>query len=157
MALAQATGPSPLFRKSTWQPPRGMTPAQAIDFQIEKRWRELKVKPSDVCDDRTFVRRVYLDVAGRIPTPEELNRFLLNKKRDKRSALINELLDSSDYAVRLREVFDVVFMDRSVQTPRERRNNPGKPELVDRWRAYLEWSFRENRPWNLIAKEILLA
>ena len=157
MATSQATGPSPLFRKPAWQPPRGMSPAQAIDFQIEKRWRELKVKPSEVCDDRTFVRRVYLDVAGRIPTPEELNRFLSDKHRDKRATLVNEVLESPDYAVRMREVFDVVFMDRSAQTPRERRNNPAKPELADRWRAYLEWSFRENRPWNLVAREILLA
>ena len=92
-----AAGPSSLFRKPAWQPPRGMSPVQAIDFLVEKRWRELKVKPSAVCDDRTFVRRVYLDVAGRIPTPEELNRFLADKRRDKRAALVNELLDGPDY------------------------------------------------------------
>jgi hypothetical protein len=150
--------PSPLFRKSTWQPPRGTSPPRAIDLLIEKHWRETKAKPSALCDDRTFVRRIYLDIAGRIPTPEELNRFLANKRRDKRALLIDALLESSDYATHMREVFDVVFMERSAaQTPRERRNNPAKPELAIRWQEYLEWSFRENRPWNVVAREILLA
>ena len=155
---ASTSRASSLFRKSTWQPPKGVAAPKAIDQLIERRWRELKVRPSDVCDDRAFCRRVYLDIAGRIPTPEELNRFLAEKRRDKRAALVNELLDTSDYAVRMREVFDVVFMDRTAaQTPRERRNNPAKPELANRWQNYLEWSFRENRPWNVVAREVLLA
>lgn len=148
---------SPLFRKATWQPPKGQTMPQSIDSLIEKRWRELKVKPSSGCDDRTFARRVYLDVAGRIPTPEELDRFLADKRRDKRVALVNQLLDSPDYAVRMREVFDVVFMERGAfQAPRERRRN-ARPDLSDRWRDYLEWSFRTNRAWNVMAREIILA
>lgn len=155
---SNATGPSPLFRKASWHPPKGMNTAQAIDFQIEKRWRELKVKPAERCDDRTFVRRVYLDIAGRIPTPDELNRFLSDKMKDKRSALVNSLLDSRDYAVRMREVFDVVFMERGAfETPRERRRRGGSVKTDERWRDYLEWSFRENRPWNLVAREIVLA
>ena len=149
---------SPLFRRADWQPPRGKNASQVIDLLIEKRWKELKVKPSAVCDDRTFVRRVYLDVAGRIPTPEELQTFLADKRRDKRAALVNALLESPDYAVRMREVFDVVFMERGTfAPPRERRRNPSRNDLTDRWQAYLEWSFRENRPWNVVAREIVLA
>ena len=159
-ALTTAGGakPSPLFRKATWQPAKGQTVPQAIDALIEKRWRELKVKPSAACDDRTFARRVYLDVAGRIPTPEELDKFLADKRRDKRAALVNQLLDRPDYAVRMREVFDVVFMERGTfETARERRKRGGKLELNDRWQDYLEWSFRTNRAWNLVAREIILA
>jgi hypothetical protein len=159
-SLAATSGAkvSPLFRKATWQPPKGQPVPQSIDSWIEKRWRELKVKPSAVCDDRTFVRRVYLDVAGRIPTPEELNQFLADKRRDKRAALVNQLLDSPDYAVRMREVFDAVFMERGAfETARERRQRGGKLELTDRWQDYLEWSFRTNRAWNVVAREIILA
>jgi hypothetical protein len=159
-SLAATSGAkvSPLFRKATWQPPKGQPVPQSIDSWIEKRWRELKVKPSAVCDDRTFVRRVYLDVAGRIPTPEELNQFLADKRRDKRAPLVNQLLDSPDYAVRMREVFDAVFMERGAfETARERRRRGGKLELTDRWQDYLEWSFRTNRAWNVVAREIILA
>jgi hypothetical protein len=159
-SLAATSGAkvSPLFRKATWQPPKGQTVPQSIDTLIEKRWRELKVKPSAVCDDHTFVRRVYLDVAGRIPTPEELDKFLADKRRDKRAALVNQLLESPDYAVRMREVFDAVFMERGAfETARERRRRGGKMELNDRWQDYLEWSFRTNRAWNVVAREIILA
>jgi hypothetical protein len=156
--LAGAIQASPLFRKSSWQPPKGLSASLAIDLLIEKRWRELKVKPSALCDDRTFVRRVYLDVAGRIPTPEELQKFLADKRRAKRAVLVDALLDSPDYAVRMREVFDVVFMERGTFVPaRERRGNPARNDLNERWQAYLEWSFRENRPWNSIARDIVLA
>lgn len=158
LAATSGAKVSPLFRKATWQPPKGQPVPQSIDTLIEKRWRELKVKPSAVCDDRTFVRRVYLDVAGRIPTPEELNQFLADKRRDKRAALVNQLLDSPDYAVRMREVFDAVFMERGAfETARERRRRGGKMELNDRWQDYLEWSFRTNRAWNVVAREIILA
>ena len=148
---------SPLFRKSNWQPPKGLSSPQAIDLLVEKRWRELKVKPSKVCDDRTFARRVYLDVAGRIPTLEELNRFLGDKRRDKRAMLVNELLDSPDYAVRMREVFDAVFMERGAFLPARERRKGAKLDLSDRWQDYLEWSFRTNRPWNEVARDVVLA
>jgi len=157
-AAANGAKASPLFRKATWQPAQGQTVPQSIDSLIEKRWRELKVKPSAACDDRTFARRVYLDVAGRIPTPEELDKFLADNRRDKRAALVNHLLDSPDYAVRMREVFDVVFMERGAfETARERRKRGGNLGLNDRWQDYLEWSFRTNRAWNLVARDIILA
>ncbi len=156
--VAAAAQASPLFRKSSWRPPSRASVPQVIDLLIEKRWRELKVKPSAVCDDRTFARRAYLDIAGRIPTPAELQKFLTDKRRDKRAALVNTLLDSPDYAVRMREVFDVIFMERGTFVPaRERRRNQTRNDLGDRWQAYLEWSFRENRPWNAVARDIVLA
>ena len=158
LTAASGVKVSPLFRKATWRPAQGRTVPQAIDELIEKHWRELQVKPSAGCDDRTFARRVYLDVAGRIPTPQELDRFLADKRRDKRGALVSQLLDSPDYAVRMREVFDVVFMERGAfETARERRKRGDRLELNDRWQDYLEWSFRTNRPWNLVAREIILA
>jgi hypothetical protein len=164
MAAAAATnaaatsGSSPLFRAPAWHPAKGMSAADAIDSRIEARWRELKVKPSERCDDRTFARRVYLDIAGRIPTPDEVNRFLADKRRNKRAALVDQLLDSPDYAVRMREVFDVVFMERGAfAPPRERRRRGANPKADERWHDYLEWSFRENRPWNAIARDLIIA
>ena len=157
-ASASGAKTSPLFRKANWQPAKGQSVPQVIDALIEKRWRESKVKPSAACEDRTFARRVYLDVAGRIPTPEELDKFLADKRRNKRTALVDQLLDSPDYAVRMREVFDAVFMERGAfESARERRKRGGKLELNDRWQDYLEWSFRTNRAWNLVARDLVLA
>jgi hypothetical protein len=47
-------------------------------------------------DDRTFIRRVYLDLIGLLPTPEEMETFLMDKKADKRDKLIRQLLDRED-------------------------------------------------------------
>ena len=150
--------PSPLFQRSTWQPPKGWSAPETIDYWIANRWRELKLKPSRACDDRTFVRRVYLDIAGRIPLPSEADAFVADTKRGKRDALVTKLLESDDYAVRMREAFDVVFMERGAfQTSRERRRNPSRTDSTDRWHNYLEWSFRENRPWDTMAREVILA
>ncbi len=154
---AAVSNASSLFRKSAWLPPKGMNVSQSIDSLIAKQWRELKVKPAEACDDRAFVRRVYLDLAGRIPTPEEADRFFASRRRDKRAALVDQLMDSPDYAVRMREVFDVVFMERGGFLSAKERRKGAKPDFTDRWRDYLEWSFRTNRPWKEIARDVILA
>ncbi|MDA0660023.1 MAG: DUF1553 domain-containing protein [Planctomycetota bacterium] len=68
-----------------------------IDRFITARWHEAGVPSAldvpPVCSDNTFLRRVYLDVLGRIPTMEEAHRFLQNDQADKRSHLIDELLN----------------------------------------------------------------
>src|SRR5204863_1515699 len=107
---------------------------------------------------RAFARRVYLDLAGRIPTPDEISRFISDGSVNKRAMLVNALLDSPDYAQRMRDVFDVVFMERGAfQSNRDRRRNPNNAKLYEKWLEYLETSFRENRPWNVMAREILVA
>lgn len=158
IAAASAPKSSPLFIRTNWQAPPGATTTQVIDQLIEKRWHELNLTPSATCDDRTFVRRVYLDLAGRIPKPDELARFLEDKNSSNRAALVNTLLDSPDYAQRMRDVFDVVFNERGAfQSNRDRRRGGGNNGLQDKWLDYLEWSFRENRPWNTMTREILTA
>jgi len=73
-------------------------PKNFIDELVFSNLKEIGVPPSPVCDDTTFLRRVTLDIAGRLPTEEEALEFLENKAPDKRDALIESLLDSPDYA-----------------------------------------------------------
>src|SRR5690606_31447026 len=56
-----------------------------------------KYKPARVVDDAGFLRRVYLDLAGRIPTVDEARAFLADSSPDKRSKLIQQLLGSKEY------------------------------------------------------------
>ncbi len=56
-----------------------------------------EIKPSDVATDEEWVRRVYLDVLGRIPTLEEVKAFLADEDPRKRSALVDSLLENEDY------------------------------------------------------------
>ncbi|HEY2952766.1 MAG TPA: DUF1553 domain-containing protein [Verrucomicrobiae bacterium] len=63
-----------------WKPPSNMPPAQVVDRFLELSWKRDKVEPAKRVDDAGFVRRVYLDLAGRIPTPQEAASFMANDR-----------------------------------------------------------------------------
>lgn len=69
-----------------------------IDELVFANLKRVGVPPSPVCDDPTFVRRVTLDIAGRLPTVEETKAFLADQGADKRDRLIETLIASPDYA-----------------------------------------------------------
>ncbi len=69
-----------------------------IDELVFANLKRIGIPPSGVCDDSTFLRRVSLDVAGRLPTEEEAQAFLNNNDPSKRDAVIDVLLRSSGYA-----------------------------------------------------------
>jgi len=124
---------------------------QAIDALLAESWKQGKVKPAASVDDRTWCRRVYLDLAGRIPTPAELDEFLSSRSKTKRSALVDRLLQSEDYVVRMRELWDVILMGRT------KRGNGEDRRKDNGWWTFLESSFRTNRPWNETVRSMLVA
>ena len=69
-----------------------------VDTLVNAKLKKLRIEPSGVCDDSTFVRRVYLDVIGLVPTPEEYARFMVSTLPDKRELLVDELLDRKEFA-----------------------------------------------------------
>ena len=73
-------------------------PKRFIDELVFKKLKTLGVPPSAVCDDATFVRRTTVDLAGRLPTPEETQRFLADTSPAKREQWVDTLLASTDYA-----------------------------------------------------------
>src|SRR5215469_4694677 len=87
-----------------WEAPAGMDASDAIDLLIRARWQQQHVTGNDVCDDRTFVRRIYLDLAGRIPTHQEAEEFSQSTQGDKREALIDRLLSGDEFARHMAEV-----------------------------------------------------
>lgn len=128
-----------------------------INAQVEKRWREKGLASAQLCDDRTFVRRVYLDLAGRIPSPSEADAFQSDPSPDRRARLVDRLLASPDYALRMRDVFDVVLMGRQAERPRRRRGEGGGGNFRAEWLNYLKQAFAENRPWDRMLREMLVA
>ena len=68
-----------------------------IDQILAERWAKDKVKPADAADDAEFMRRVYLDLTGRIPRASKARAFLADTAADKRVKLIEKLLDSPGY------------------------------------------------------------
>ena len=92
-------------------------------------------------DDYEFVRRVYLDFVGRIPTLTEIDSFIANKAIDKRKLLIVQLVNSPSYSKQMANTFHIHFMERLGDNAE--------------WMKYLEESFKKNKGWNVMAKEIL--
>lgn len=122
----------------------------SIDSRLEAAWSADGTTPAGGVSDEVFVRRVFLDLAGRIPSTEERARFLEDEQPGRRAALIDHLLASEDHAAHMADVFDVLLMGRgSGQQLRERREHG--------WRDWLERAFRDNRPWNEMAEAMLLA
>lgn len=72
-------------------------PANVLDEKVFARLRQLQINPAPLCSDAVFVRRLYLDVTGRLPTAEQARSFIQSAAADKRSRLIDELLDSPGY------------------------------------------------------------
>ncbi len=68
-----------------------------IDALVYDRLQKLRLKPSDLCDDETFLRRVYLDLSGLPPTPDQYHAFIRDPNPDKRTALIDQLIHSDQF------------------------------------------------------------
>ncbi|MCA9064437.1 MAG: DUF1553 domain-containing protein [Planctomycetaceae bacterium] len=94
-----------------------------------------------IVDDAGFLRRITLDLAGRIPTVDELQRFQEDPSTDKRERMVHAFLESPEYPRRLRDQMHVMLMERLGDDPA--------------WLEYLETAFRENRPWDQVCREIL--
>lgn len=122
---------------------------QQIDELIGKRLVELKVVPATVSSDAEFVRRVYLDLTGVIPTAKQARAFLDDSAPDKRQRLIDELLASPDHAIHMARVFDVMLIERRIPTI------TSYDVPAQKWREYLTGAFAENRPWDRMVRDVL--
>jgi hypothetical protein len=69
-----------------------------IDDLAFDQWKRLAIQPANPCSDEVFIRRVYLDVIGTLPTPEEASQFLSDPDSNKRGVLIDRLLDRNEFA-----------------------------------------------------------
>src|SRR6266568_5714580 len=78
--------------KRTKAPRRFDSVTQAIDAFMAESWKQNRIKPAAPTDDRTWCRRVYLDLAGRMPTHAEQDGFLGSRAKTKRSARVERLL-----------------------------------------------------------------
>src|SRR4051794_38015840 len=89
-------------------PPDRPVPA-AVDHYLDARLKEDGVKPAPPADDATFLRRVTLDLAGRIPTAAELKEFLADPGADRRVRLVDRLLASPAFVRHQVNEFEVLL------------------------------------------------
>jgi hypothetical protein len=69
-----------------------------IDKHVYRRLQQLQILPANVCGDDVFVRRVYLDLIGSLPTPTEVRKFLDDERPDSRDRLVSELMERPEFA-----------------------------------------------------------
>ena len=121
-----------------------------IDELVFKRLKQLGLPPSDLCDDATFIRRVTLDVAGRLPTKDEVTTFVADKVADKREKLVDRLLDSKDYADFFANKWSAVLRNR-------RRSATDGVEPTAAFHAWIRDSLASNKPYDQFVREVLTA
>ena len=120
---------------------------ESLHSQIDKLLVPVSGIEPAAASDAEFLRRVSLDLIGMPPTADEARAFIKDAAADKRAKLIDQLFASTHFVRRFAEALDLMLM--------ERRPNTNVP--ADEWQAWLVKSVRENKPWNKMAKEILLA
>lgn len=124
-------------------------PNNKIDELVFSHLKRLGITPSPVCTDEVFLRRVYLDTLGMLPTPGEAKAFLADRDPQKRSKLIDRLLDRDEFAdfwamkwgdlLRIKSEFPVRIWPKAVQ-------------------AYYRWvrdSIARNMPYDQFVRELL--
>jgi hypothetical protein len=147
-AIQMRTGSS---TAETWPVlPLGLNPTFVIDLALQLGYKNHSIQPVQSVNDSTFTRRVYLDLLGRPPRQTERDNFLSTTNSTKREDLINQLLSSNEHAVHLAEVLDAILIGRTNVDQVQKRSTAG-------WLSYLENAIHDNRPWNQVAREMVLA
>ncbi|WP_148599000.1 DUF1549 and DUF1553 domain-containing protein [Aquisphaera giovannonii] len=151
-ALAAATaraGDTPRSAASS-KPAPARPPGRAafLDRLLEQSWKSAGVTPARPATDEEYLRRVYLDVLGRIPSVAEARAFLLTKEPDRREKLVDSLLEHPDYPKNYGTIWTVLLIGRG---------NQGR--MVDRaaLAGWLRKQFAADRPWNEIVNDLVSA
>lgn len=119
-----------------------------VDELLHEAWSAAGVKPSPIASDAEFLRRAYLDLLGRIPNIKETRLFLDSKDKEKRSKLIEALLDHSDFPKNFANVWAVVLIGRADQ---------GRNVNREAMKTWLRRQFAEGTPWDKMAFELINA
>ncbi len=120
-----------------------------VDEHVFANLKALGIPPSVLCDDATFLRRVTLDIGGRLPTEEESAAFLASKDEGKRDKVIDELLRSPDYAD--------FFANKWTALLKNRRDDESDTVSNFAFHAWVRDSFLANKPYDQFVRELLAA
>lgn len=119
----------------------------AINTDIRRGWEVADVRASAVADDAEWFRRVSLDLHGRIPTVDEAESFLASKRPNKRTEMVDQLLDSTEFARNMTTIWTNLLVGRRSEA------KVNRPAL----QKFLRMSFASNRPWNQVVYDLVAA
>ena len=127
------------------------TAVNYIDGLVADKLHRLRIYPSEVCDDETYLRRVSIDITGTLPLEEDYNRFVSSKEADKRAKLVDELLS--------RKEFTEMWVMKWAELLQIRTNNQTQMSYKATL-LYFNWlkdRISKNVPFNKIVQELLAA
>jgi hypothetical protein len=141
----------PTAEVSPYEARGDLTPASQIDKLVFGRLQRLGIQPANPCSDAVFVRRVYLDVIGTLPTVQETKEFLQDRGPNKRPALIHRLLDRDEFA----DYWAMKWSDL-LRVKAEFPINlwPNAAQAYHRW---IRTSIKDNKPYDRFVREMLTA
>ncbi|MCH7727290.1 MAG: DUF1553 domain-containing protein [Planctomycetes bacterium] len=125
-------------------------PKSFIDVLANKKFKEMGLPPSSVCDDATFLRRVTIDIAGRLPRLEEVEDFLADKSITKRDKLVDRLLATTDYADYFAKKWSALLRNK----PAPGDKDP-TPYLI--FHTWIRDSLHRNKPYDRFVRDIVAA
>jgi hypothetical protein len=120
-----------------------------VDDLVFAKLKTIGMPPSDIADDGTFIRRVTLDITGRLPTAPEMKDFMASKDTNKREALIDRLLDSPEYAD--------YFANKWSALLRNQRTQPTYARGSYLFYSWIRDSIAENKPFDQFVREVVAA
>ena len=129
------------------------TPNNFIDEFVLAKLKKLNIRPSALTTDDTFMRRVYLDTIGRLPTSDEVKAFLANTDSDKRSKLIDTLLDTPEWVnLRTLKLADMLRIH-----PRQLGNGAFGERGATLFHEWVREAITQNRPYDAVVQELITA
>ena len=123
-----------------------------IDDAVFKKLQALQIEPAHLSGEEEFVRRIYLDTIGLLPTPNEVRTFLADSSTDKRSKLVEFLLARPEFV----DYWTLILCDL-LQNRKERDHDVRGTKGVRSFHNWLRKEIAENRPWDQLAQSILTA
>ncbi len=135
-------------------PPSSLPDVKAknkIDEFVLAKLKELGIPPARLCSDHEFIRRVYLDVIGTLPTAQEARTFILDKGPNKHSAIINRLLERDEFA----DYWAMKWSDL-LRVKAEFPINLW-PNAVQAYHRWIRTSIKKNLPYDRFVRELLVS
>ena len=124
-----------------------------IDGLVFARLEKLRIAPSELCDDETFLRRVTLDLVARVPTPEEYAAFMADDSPDKRTQKIDVLLASDEFTDYMTALWGELFRAKSIDYTG--RGDSHKP--ANAFMGWLREQVAADRPFDEIVADMTTA
>ncbi len=122
----------------------------AIDQYFERYWEAQRIEPAERADDAEFLRRAHLDLVGKIPSVSQVRAFLDASHPDKRTQLVDSLLEEGASATHLANVWRGAMLGGTADDPQIR-------QLIPQLETWLALRFAANMPYDQLVRELLLA